>query len=184
MSGVVPSLLAASTFAPAPSSSLTIAAWPLPAATIRGVTPPESCGDVVCAVNRNRKHVNAKPKKRGFLTKITCHLERGAGATSRKRPCGCASSVGPLLRIGRRVQLVDPTLTESINPQQMFQHLESCQPTPIPGPGTWQPKRLKPSSLSSLEVKILRKITSISAKLNEKTLYASRRWDGATGDLC
>ena len=26
--------------------------------------------------------------------------------------------------------------TESINPHQMFQHLESCQPTPIPGPGT------------------------------------------------
>ena len=74
------------------------------------------------------------------------------------------------LRIGRNVQQVDSTLREPINSQHLFQHLESCQPTPIPGPGTWQPKRLKPSSLSSLKVKILRKITSISAKLNEKTL--------------
>ena len=38
--------------------------------------------------------------------------------------------VGHFVRLGRRVQLVDPTLTESINPQQMFQHLESCRPTP------------------------------------------------------
>ena len=75
------------------------------------------------------------------------------------------------LRKYRIVQLkIDPTLREPINSQHLFQHLESCQPTPIPGPGTWQPKRLKPSSLSSLKVKILRKITSISAKLNEKTL--------------
>ena len=47
------------------------------------------------------------------------------------------------LRMCKRVQLVDPTLTESINPQQMFQHLESCRPTPTLGLwrrallGTW-----------------------------------------------
>ena len=74
------------------------------------------------------------------------------------------------IRMCRKIQLVDSTLREPINSQHLFQHLESCQPTPIPGPGTWQPKRLKPSSRESLEVEILRTITSISAKFNEKTL--------------
>ena len=63
------------------------------------------------------------------------------------------------LRHCESVQIIDPILRESINPQHLFQYLESCQPTPIPGIGTWQPKRLKPSSLSSFKVKIFRKIT-------------------------
>ena len=82
----------------------------------------------------------------------------------------CGLHVRPCIRIGRRVQLVDSTLREPINSQHLFQHLESCQPTPIPGLGTRQPKWLKPSSLSSLKVEILRKVTSILAKINEKTL--------------
>ena len=52
---------------------------------------------------------------------------------------------GARVRIGRRVQLVDSTLREPINSQHLFQHLESCQPTPIPGPGmgpgTWHGAR-------------------------------------------
>ena len=32
----------------------------------------------------------------------------------------------------KRVQLIDPILRETINPQQMFQYLESCHPTPTP----------------------------------------------------
>ena len=97
----------------------------------------------------------------------------GAGRLAEARPMLPSGSLSCqlVLRLGRRVQLVDPTLRESINSQHLFQHLESCQPThQRPGPGTWQPKRLKPSSRESLEVEILRTITSISAKLNEKTL--------------
>ena len=77
------------------------------------------------------------------------------------------------LRIAKIVQLIDPTLRESINPQQMFQHLESCHPTPTLDPNPLSRHVAAETveiSLSSLKVEILRKITSILAEINEKTL--------------
>ena len=85
------------------------------------------------------------------------------------RPAGDRRRSG--LRVCESVQLIDPILRELINPQHLFQYLESCQPTPIPGiaTGTWQLKRLKPSSISSFKVKILRKITPYCLNSAKKT---------------